>query len=157
MKVSGKWLFSQFLLWICFIISHSPISCSCYCLSISSRSECEDRGQAAGAAQGSDAGPGLPGWKQQSHSKYQLEFGPRHVLKPSLTRHYTHAQIHPQLILYYLVQHSQGDFPIQLIYSHQQTAEHCPLDHKTQANTCAFQVNLAPKWPRSFLMLRSVQ
>ncbi len=31
-----------------------------------------------------------------------------------------------------------------------------PLVHKTQANTCAFQVNLTPKWPR-FLMLRTVQ
>lgn len=72
------------------------MSCSWYCLSLSSGSEREGRGQAAGAAQGSDAGPGLPGRKQQSHCKYQLEFGPRHVLKHSLTHiiPHTHKYTH---------------------------------------------------------------
>lgn len=82
------------------ITTHILICYSLYCPSISSSSEREDRGQAEGAAQGSDTGSGLPGWQQQSHCKYQLEFGPHDVLKHLLLHtqasphHYTHAQMH---------------------------------------------------------------
>lgn len=76
---------------------HILICCSLYCPSISSSSEREDRGQAEGAAQGSDTGSGLPGWQQQSHCKYQLEFGPHDVLK--------HLLLHTQASLHHYTMH----------------------------------------------------
>jgi len=87
------------------IHTHILIGCSLCCPSISSRSEREDRGQAEGAAKGSDSGSGLPGWQQQSHCKYQLEFGPCHVLKTHLYKqHQIITHMHNSLlILYHLV------------------------------------------------------